>query len=147
MSRRAAAATLLCLAFPACRRQADLVVTGGMVWTGLSTGSPRPGAVAIARGAILAVGDSADVARYVGSQTEVVHADGGLVTPGFTAGHTHFIDGGFQLASVDLRTAASPQEFIRRLKAYATTRHPGEWIVGGDWDHTLWPGQPLPRHE
>lgn len=147
MSRRAAAAALVCLAFPACRRQADLVVTGGMVWTGLSTGGPRPGAVAIARRTILAVGDSADVARYVGSRTEVVHADGGLVTPGFTDGHTHFIDGGFQLASVDLRTAASPQEFIRRLKVYATTRKPGEWIVGGDWDHTLWPGQPLPRHE
>src|SRR2546422_1724123 len=21
------------------------------------------------------------------------------------------------------------------------------WILGGDWDHTLWPGQMLPRHE
>ncbi|OGU06698.1 MAG: amidohydrolase, partial [Gemmatimonadetes bacterium RBG_16_66_8] len=23
----------------------------------------------------------------------------------------------------------------------------GQWILGGDWDHTLWPGQPLPRRE
>src|SRR5439155_729233 len=62
-------------------------------------------------------------------------------------GHTHFIGGGFQLASVDLRNAAKPQEFIRRLREYARTVKPGEWITGGDWDHTLWPGQPLPRHE
>jgi len=108
---------------------------------------PRPGAVAIARGKILAVGDSSDVARYVGPNTAVVSAGGGLVVPGFADAHTHFIDGGFQLASVDLRNTATPQEFIRRLKEFALTRTPGEWILGGDWDHTLWPGQPLPRHD
>src|SRR3989475_8635499 len=45
------------------------------------------------------------------------------------------------------RSAATPQEFVRRLREYARTLKPGEWILGGDWDHTLWPGQPLPRHE
>jgi len=141
----------LCLALAACgpppSRTADIVITGGLVWTGLSSDGPQPGAVAIAAGKILAMGDSAAVARYVGSGTRVIRADGGLVTPGFADGHTHFIDGGFQLASVDLRDAATPQEFIRRLKQYARTRRPGEWILGGDWDHTLWRGAPLPRHE
>src|SRR6266545_7110639 len=50
-----------------------------------------------------------------GSKAEVLHAAGGLVMPGFADGHTHFIDGGFQLASVNLRDAATPQEFVRRL--------------------------------
>src|SRR2546427_5205590 len=45
------------------------------------------------------------------------------------------------------RSAATPQEFVRRLREYARTLKPGQWITGGDWDHTLWPGQPLPRHE
>jgi predicted amidohydrolase YtcJ len=147
MSTRAVGTLLFCLAIPACARHADLVITGGMVWTGLASGGPTPGAVAIEGGKILAVGESAEVARYVGPQTVMVEANGGLVTPGFTDGHTHFIDGGFQLASVDLRNAATPQEFIRRLKAFAATQKPGDWITGGDWDHTLWPGQPLPRHE
>ncbi len=138
---------LLCLTLAACARQADVIITGGMVWSGLSTGAPQPGSVAIGRGEILAVGDDTALARYVGAKTERIQANGGLVMPGFTDGHTHFIDGGFQLKSVDLRTAATPKEFVRRLKEYAGTLKPGEWIVGGDWDHTLWPGQPLPRHE
>jgi len=140
----------LCLALAApaaCGRTADIVIQGGMVWTGLSSGAPQPGAVAIGDGAILAVGDSAAVARYVGSRTRVIRADGGLLLPGLADAHTHFISGGFQLASVDLRDAATPQEFVRRIREYARTLKPGEWITGGDWDHTRWPGQPLPRHE
>jgi len=137
--------TLVLLA--GCGRKADIVIQGGQVWTGLSTGRGQPGAVAIADGKILAVGDSADIARYVGSKTQVLHAAGGLVMPGFADGHTHFIDGGFQLASVNLRDAASPQEFVRRLKEYTAHLKPGEWILGGDWDHTLWRGAPLPHHD
>lgn len=146
MSRRVLAG-VLCLVSAACAPKADLVITGGMVWTGLSTGAPRIGNVAIAGGKILAIGDDAGIARYVGPRTERIRADGGLVMPGFTDGHTHFVDGGFQLTSVDLRNATTPAEFIRRIKQYATSLKPGEWILGGDWDHTLWPGQPLPRHE
>ena len=131
----------------ACGSKADIVIQGGPVWTGLSTGRGQPGAVAIAAGKILALGDSAQIAPYVGSKTEVLRANGGLIMPGFADGHTHFISGGFQLASVDLRDAATPQEFVRRLKEYAAHLKPGEWILGGDWDHTLWRGAPLPRHE
>src|SRR5439155_593854 len=138
---------LLCLALGACAPKADMIISGGMVWTGLSTGAPHAGAVAVAGGRILAIGDSAQVWRYVGSNTQRIQANGGLVLPGFTDGHTHFIGGGFQLASVDLHDAATPQEFIRRVKEYAKTLKPGEWISDGRWDHTLWRGQPLPRHE
>src|SRR5437867_3426009 len=136
-----------CVWLAGCAPKADLVIAGGLVWTGLSSGAPRPGAVAVAHGKVLAVGDSVELARYVGSTTRVVRANGGLVIPGFADGHTHFIGGGFQLGSVDLRGAATPQEFIRRLKEYARAHKPGEWITGGDWDHTRWAGQPLPRHE
>src|SRR5256714_379301 len=137
---------LLLLVLSACTHKADLVITGGNVWTGLSTGKGQPGAVAIAGGKILAVGDSAEIARYFGSRTKVLHAKGGLIMPGFADGHTHFIDGGFQLAWINLRDATTPQEFVRRIKAYAANLKPGEWILGGDWDHTLWPGSPLPTH-
>ena len=145
--RRTLPAAVCFLLIAACGPKADTVVLHGMVWTGLSSGAAQPGAVAIRAGKILAVGDSADIARYVGSGTQVIDAHGGLVLPGFADGHTHFVDGGFQLASLDLRDAATPQEFVRRIAAFAKTRQPGQWILGGDWDHTLWLGQPLPRRE
>ena len=145
--RPALSAALCCLALSSCTPKADVIISGGIVWTGLSSGGPQKGDVALASGKILAVGDEAQVARYRGPKTESIQADGGLVLPGFADGHTHFVDGGFQLASVNLRDAGTPQEFVRRIKEYTKTLKPGEWIVGGDWDHTLWRGQPLPRHE
>jgi predicted amidohydrolase YtcJ len=137
---------LVCLA-TACSSKADLVITHGMVWTGLTMGNPQPGGVAIRGGRIVAVGDSAQLAPYVGGGTRVIEAHGGLITAGFADAHTHFIGGGFQLASIDLRDAATPQEFIRRIKEYAARLPSGRWILGGDWDHTLWRGAPLPRHD
>jgi predicted amidohydrolase YtcJ len=131
----------------ACERPADLVITGGVVWTGVSTGRAQPGVVAVRDGKILAVGDSTEISRYVGSKTQTLRADGGFVMPGFADGHTHFVEGGFQLASVDLRDAATPAEFIRRLKEYAAARPAGEWITGGDWDHERWRGAPLPERD
>lgn len=118
------------------------IVVFGKVWTGDSA-RPTATALAIAGDTILAVGDSAEVARWVGRGTEVIHA-AGLVVPGFTDGHSHFIDGGFQLASIDLRDARTPEEFIRRIAEHARRVPKGEWILGGDWDHEWWPGGPLP---
>jgi len=119
------------------------VVAFGRVWTG-NPDQPWAGGVAMRGDTILAVGDSGDLARYVGAGTEVVTAAGGMVVPGFMDGHTHFLDGGFQLISIDLRTADTPEEFTARIAAFAAERKPGEWITGGDWDHERWPGSPLP---
>jgi predicted amidohydrolase YtcJ len=118
------------------------IVIYGKVWTGDSV-RPAASAVAIAGDTILAVGDSAEVAKWVDGKTEVVRA-AGLVTPGFADGHTHFIDGGFQLGQIDLRDAHTPEEFIRRIAEYARTQPKGAWILGGDWDHEWGPGGPLP---
>src|SRR5919197_255885 len=121
---------------------ADLVVFG-RVWTG---DSARPWAqgVAVAGDTIAAIGDSIRIRSAVGPQTRVLSNGKAMVVPGFMDGHVHFLSGGFQLASVDLRTADSPAEFIRRLQRYAANLKPGEWILGGDWDHERWQGSPLP---
>jgi predicted amidohydrolase YtcJ len=123
-------------------RPADLVVYG-RVWTGDSS-KPWAGAVAIVGDTIAAVGDSAEVAPLAGKSTKVISNGKEMVVPGFMDGHTHFLDGGIQLTSVQLRDAETPQEFTRRIKAYAATLRPGEWITHGDWDHERWPGAPLP---
>ncbi len=126
--------------------KASLVLTGGVVWTGVS-GAPTAEAIAVADGRILRVGSSKDMAELIGPDTRVVRLNGRLVTPGLMDSHTHFIDGGFQLASVDLRDADSPAEFTQRLSRFAHSRPEGRWITGGDWDHERWAGAVLPRHE
>lgn len=124
---------------------ADLVIYG-RVWTGDST-RPWAAAVAVAGDTIAAVGDSTAIAVWQGASTRVVSNGAAMVTPGFNDAHVHFLSGGVQLRSVDLRTASTPAEFIARIKAYAATLKPGEWIIGGDWDHERWAGSPLPRRD
>jgi predicted amidohydrolase YtcJ len=134
----------LALVAAACGRPGGTaeLVAYGRVWTGDSA-NPWAQAVATRGDRIVYVGDSAGAAALVGERTQVFA--GAFVAPGFGDAHVHFTDGGFQLASVDLRPARSQQEFIRRLAAYARTRRPGEWIIGGDWDHESWEGAPLPE--
>jgi predicted amidohydrolase YtcJ len=138
---------LAALVLVACAKAppADLAIFG-KVWTADSSLAFAE-AVATRGDTVVAVGDSARVAALVGEQTRVLHNPAGLVVPGFMDGHVHLLDAGFQLTSVDLRDADSPAEFVRRLAAFAAERRPGEWIVGGDWDHERWPGTPLPRRD
>ena len=146
LSFAAMGGTLSCRALPqssAASKPANLVVYG-RVWTGDSA-APWAQAVAVVGDTIAAVGDSAEVAKLVGSGTRVISNGKAMVTPGFMDGHVHLLSGGLQLASVDLRDASSPSEFIARIKAYAAKLHPGEWITGGGWDHERWPGSPLPE--
>ena len=125
--------------------QASLVVTGARVWTG-DPESPWAEAVAVADEEILAVGSAADIAKLIGEATEIIDSDGGLLVPGFIDTHVHFLAGGAAIASVQLRDADTPEEFTRRIGAFAETAEPGEWIMGGAWDHTLWGGE-LPRRD
>jgi predicted amidohydrolase YtcJ len=125
--------------------QAATLVVYGPVWTG-DPGQPTATAVAVQGDSILFVGDSAGAARLVGSGTEVLDARDGMILPAFSDGHVHLLDGGLQLASVDLRDAATPAEFIRRIATFAETQAPGEWILGGTWDHENWGGE-LPTRQ
>jgi predicted amidohydrolase YtcJ len=130
----------------AARAQAADLVVLGRVWTG-DPARPWAEAVAVRDSVIVLVGSRAEARRLTGARTRVLENGANLVTPGFGDAHTHFLSGGFQLASVDLRDADTPEEFIRRIAAFARTVPAGRWITGGDWDHERWRGSPLPRRE
>src|SRR2546425_5165693 len=91
---------LLCLSLAACGQTADLVIRGGAVWTGLSSGAPQPGAVAIGGGKVLAVGDAAADARYLGPTPPENPADSGLRVPGLPGGPPQLHPAGHHLASI-----------------------------------------------
>jgi predicted amidohydrolase YtcJ len=139
----AALALTVTAALPA--QQADLIIYG-RVWTG-DAARPAAEAVAVRGDRIMAVGMRHAMLDYVGRNTRVIENGRNLVMPGFEDAHTHFLSGGFQLVSVDLRDADTPDEFVRRIAAYANSIPPDHWILGGDWDHERWPGSTLPRHD
>lgn len=115
----------------------------GLVNARIWTGDPdQPWAKAMAWNAerIVAIGDEDEVRRAAGD-APLIDAGGKLVVPGFIDSHVHFIDGGFRLASVQLRDAGDRGEFTARIAAFARTVPVGTWIQGGDWDHSLWGGE------
>src|SRR5207302_9638098 len=63
---------------------------------------------------------------------------------GFNDAHLHLARAGFRRLTVDLTGVKSLTEFRDRIHARVQTAEPGEWIVGGGWDETLWPVQQLP---
>lgn len=124
---------------------ADLILVNGRVWT-VDRTRPTAEAVAIAGDRILVVGSGTEARALAGPQTRVIDLRGRRVLPGFIDNHTHFMSGGFQLQSVDLRNAKTPEAFAQLISDRAR-KHPGRWITGGDWDHDAWPGGPLPTKE
>src|SRR3954467_15369265 len=110
--------------------EADLVITNAKVWT-VDSNHPTADGIAIVGDRIVAVGSAADIDAWRGSETRVIDAGGHLVVPGFNDAHVHFVEGGMQLDSVDLRDAATPVEFRDRI-ARRASRYPTEWVTGGD---------------
>jgi hypothetical protein len=124
----------------------DILIVNAIVRT-MDPQRPVAEAVAISGNRIAAVGTGAEIKALAAAGTRVLDARGGLVLPGFNDAHVHFLAGGFQLSSVDLRDAPTPQAFAERIGKFAATRPPGKWITGGDWDHERWPTNSLPTKE
>jgi predicted amidohydrolase YtcJ len=103
--------------------------------------------MAILGNRIVAVGANDEIEQLAASTTRVIDARGQLVLPGFNDAHVHFMSGGFQLSSVDLRDADTPQEFADRISDFAGHNPGGRWITGGDWDHERWPEAKLPTKD
>lgn len=122
-----------------------LAVVNARIWTG-DPRRPWADALAAASDRLLVVGSSAEVRKLATGSTKVVDARGMMIVPGFIDSHVHFLDGGYGLASVQLRDAKTPQEFARRIAEYAKTISAGTWITNGDWDHEQWGGA-LPTRE
>jgi predicted amidohydrolase YtcJ len=124
---------------------ADLILRNGRIWTG----NPKQAwaeALAVKGERLIFVGSNADANKLADAKTRVLDLQGKLALPGFIDDHTHFIEGGFHLLSVDLRDAATPEEFSLRIKNQAAKLPKGRWIRGGDWDHERWGGE-LPSKE
>jgi len=99
-------------ASPVPPERADLVIVNAHVWT-VDDAGPEAEAVAVRGERIVLVGKSDDARRLAGPGTRVIDAGGRLLLPGFQDGHTHFVSSGMEVGQLDLKDAATPEEFGR----------------------------------
>jgi predicted amidohydrolase YtcJ len=132
----------------------DTVYFDGNILTGtrLRGGDmdPTPGrvsAVAIRAGKIVAVGGDAAMLALKDAHTKTIDLKGAFAMPGFNDAHTHMASAGRQRLSVDLDDVPSLAAMLAKVQAYAAKLGPGEWILGGGWDHTKWTGARLPTRQ
>ena len=117
----------------------DKVYYNGIIWTG-EPENPSATALAVGGEEILFVGEDSEALAMATVNTEKIDLRGHFVTPGLIDNHVHFMSGGFQLSSVNLRDVNNKAEFQERIAAHAETLPAGVWMQGGDWDHELWGG-------
>jgi predicted amidohydrolase YtcJ len=134
------------LSLAGCTRSADLVLTNGKIVT-VDPEVPEAQALAITGHKILAVGTSAEIAEYVGAQTEVIDLDGQLVIPGFIEGHGHYTSLGESKLMLDLNNARSWGEIVALVAEAVGDAEPGEWIRGRGWHQEKWDRVPSPSVE
>jgi predicted amidohydrolase YtcJ len=117
---------------------ADKIYFNAKIWTG-DTANAWAEAIAIKGNQIVYVGK--DYESFKGSMTDMIDLGGKLMLPGFIDNHTHFLSGGYNLSSVDLRKAKTKEEFISILRDFCQTQKNDRWVLGGDWDHEVWSGE------
>ncbi len=111
---------------------ADLILTGGRIWTG-DDAAPWVDAVAVRDGRILRTGASADVAVERRPWTRVIELQGRYAGPGFMDNHTHFNRAGELLLGVNLLDVADLEGLRARVSEAADRLPDGAWMVGGMW--------------
>lgn len=119
---------------------ADLILINASILSD-ARNTERFEALAVKADTILAIGTNDEIGKYQDKNTRVIDAGGKLVLPGFIDSHVHFLQGGMSLSGVMLKDAKTKGEFINRIRDFAKTIKPGEWILEGNWDHQNWGGE------
>ncbi|MFC0863115.1 amidohydrolase [Sphaerimonospora cavernae] len=121
----------------------DILFRGGRAFTPHAVDARDSGgfaeAVLVRDGVIAAVGAEADLAR-ISPGAEPVDLDGGLLTPGFTDAHMHPVQAGLERARCDLAQVYGLDAYLGAISDYAAKNPFKEWIDGGGWDMSAFPG-------
>jgi predicted amidohydrolase YtcJ len=124
------------------------ILTGTRLKAGDANTTPgRVSAVAIRAGKVVAVGGDAAMLAMKDAHTKTIDLKGAFAMPGFNDAHTHMAPAGRQRLTLDLDNVASLAAMLAQVQAYAAKLAPGEWILGGGWDHTKWAGSKLPTRQ
>ena len=119
------------------------VLTAATIRT-MDPARPVAGAMAFDdAGAILAVGEAGALhARW----PDATRLDLGSATviPGLIDAHGHVAGLGLSRMRVELEGTRDKAEVLARLRAFADSLQPGDWLLGRGWDQNDWPEQVFP---
>ena len=118
-------------------RKADTIFTGGTILT-MDLDYPTAEAVAVCGDRIVAVGTRWEMEELAGPHTKKIPLEGKTMVPGFNDGHSHLLQYGLELATVDLTPEVCPNiaTLKERIAQRAAQKKPGEWIRGWGWDES-----------
>lgn len=117
--------------------KAHLIFTGGTIRT-MDPRRPTAQAVAVCGRHIMAVGNRQEILELAGPDTKIIHLEGKTMIPGFNDAHSHLLQYGLELATIDLRPEVCPNLAVmkQRIARQAAQMAPGQWIRGWGWDES-----------
>ena len=119
--------------------EADLVLAGGKIRT---TAHPSGfvQALAIRDGVVQAAGPDDEIRELTGRRTRVIDLRGRLALPAFGDAHVHPVSGGLESLRCNLLGLRTRHECLETVADYSSARHPGDWVLGGGWTMSAFPG-------
>ena len=120
-------------------KEADLIVHHAVIYT-VDAAFTKKEAMAVRDGKIVATGSNKDILGTYAAQ-EQIDARGKAVYPGFIDAHSHFIEYGQSLFSVDVYDVKSGEELVARVQQFRAAHPDMQWITGRGWDQNKFRGK------
>lgn len=124
----------------------SMVLVNGRFYT-LDERLPRASAMTVRDGQIVALGDDEEMRLLAAPGAEMVDLDGRCVIPGLVDAHVHFRNFSLARRRVDLDNAASLDDVLARIAAYAANEGNIEksgWLRGRGWAQDSWSAPRFP---
>jgi predicted amidohydrolase YtcJ len=133
----------------------EVIFFNGVIYTGVGLNQDHPQtvqAMAIGNGKVLAIGANDEIKKLAGPQTQLrdLNSPSGspvYIFPGLNDAHVHLGSAGLTKLNLDLTGVASLAAMLAQTQAFAAAAPAGHWLIGGNWDHTLWPSKTLPTRQ
>ena len=111
------------------QQKPDLVIVNAEVLT-MDAAQPAAQAVAVGQDRILAVGETEDIQRLAGPDTEIIDSQGLTLLPGFMDSHMHLLSLARTTQERDCRPDRAPSvsAIVKRVFEWARIVPPGEWV-------------------
>ena len=113
----------------------SVVFTNGRIYLG------PPGRFAAAlvakHGRVVAVGEASAIRREH-PEARAIDIRGGLMLPGFTDAHVHFLWWAIQKTRIDLSAEGTLEGALAEIETYSAALPAEAWVLGGRFDKNLW---------